>query len=202
MLIHITPRIYIPSAVKSCVITGLKIEQLGVSFSAEQIATRKPYLNKRFHVACRRNNRRATQGLLFSVGAAPREFTVECEWLINGSACAKHSVEYKILDDEMDAVSDNMLLWYADAGRKYKLRWPHWAQSMSPMEAMPRMEFMAGSLPLQPHRKQPQHRSDLVESGRLISRQEVFGMHTLEKDRLFNLSYSDRMPNIWDAFQI
>lgn len=80
MLIHITPRIYIPSAVKSCEMTGLKIEQLGVSFSAEQIATRKPYPNKRFHVACRRNNRRAVQGLLFSVGAAPREFTVE-QWV-------------------------------------------------------------------------------------------------------------------------
>lgn len=195
MLIHITPRIYIPHAVKSCEMTSLKIEQLGVYFSGEQIAVRKPYPNRRFHVACRRNNRRAIQGLLFSVGVAPSEFTVESEWLINGSSCAKHSVKYEILDEEMGAVSDNMLLWYADSAQKYALRWPQWAQSMSPVEAMPTMEFAAGSLPLRPRR------SDVVQAGHLISRKEVFGMHTLEKSRLFD-SNSDRMPNIWDAFHI
>ena len=140
MLIHITPRIYIPHAVKSCEMTLLKIEQLGVSLSCEQIAVRKPYPNKRFHVACRPNNRRAVTGFLFSAGVALREFTVESEWLINGSSCAKHSVEYEILDKEMDEVSDNMLLWHADSAQKCALMWPQWAQSIFPVEAMPTME--------------------------------------------------------------
>ncbi|MFO7061921.1 DUF6012 family protein, partial [Pseudomonas aeruginosa] len=62
-------------------------------------------------MACRNKGRKATNGLLIDVPGQVPYFTVITRWKIAGEIVVQHRVEYVVLDDEFDAVTDYPVLW-------------------------------------------------------------------------------------------
>jgi hypothetical protein len=208
MLIHVTPRIYIPFRARSCEITELTVAELGISLTKDELVARQPCPNKLLFVASRRKGRKAISGLFFETSVRPAFFSVEAKWVVNGTAPVTHVTHYAILDQDNDCVTDNMMLWYGaqQGGRKWEDRWAEWAKDLTPARAMPVMELLGAGplrLPTEAHRK------DLTTSdGNLTRRTEQFSMHTVESERLIgpwglasNPWGADRLPEGTSAFQ-
>lgn len=209
MLIHITPNIYIPYFVKSCELVSLKINELGVCLTSVDLATRKPFPNKRIRVACKRVGQKAISGVLFDTVDHVADFTSVARWSVVGlhrfnsgaDLLVTHTTKYKVLDDKYDCVSDHMLLWYDSSSgqQKWERRWADWAKDLSPAQAQPRMELIGEGPDALPKEA---HRIDTISScGVIIERTETFGMLTIQRERLRNSSYVERMPALESAVQ-
>lgn len=211
MLIHITPRLYLPSFVERCELDSLCIVELGVSLSGHELAARRPYPNKQLWAGQTRIGRKALSGILFDAPESVRSFTAVARWAVTLygdlyserlETVATHRVEYHILDGEFDAVTDNMLLWYGDTGerREWSTRWAPGAIGKSPAQAQPIMEiFPDGRSGLGPWRVGPDR---LTNRGLIAERIESFGMLTLERDRLKRHPFADRMPGLDTAIVV
>lgn len=206
MLIHITPRIYIPQLVHSCELLSLQVEELGLSLSQYDLATRKPYDNKRFSVACRRIGSKAIEGLLIEAEGHVPAYTSTAVWKVGVTPVHHllliHHTHHQVLDHQFDAVSDNMLLWYASerAGRTFERRWPEWANELTPAEAQPRMELLGPNLGGLP--RPPGVSERLNARGFVLERTTNFALHTIERQRLIPDRYAPRMPSPADAFTV
>ncbi len=201
MLIHITPRIYIPHLVHACELVSLGIEELGVSLTSGDLATRQPYPNKRLWAACKRVGRRAISGVLFETDDHVNAFTSIARWAVDGEPLVTHTTRYKVLDDTYDCVTDNMILWHGTlTGRRgeWERRWADWAKDFSPAQAQPRMEIVGVGPHALPNET---HREDRVSSsGVIIERTEEFGILTVQRERLLN-PYVVRVPTLDSAFR-
>jgi hypothetical protein len=195
MLIHITPRMYIPHQVNSCELRSLSIQEFGFSLTSKDLAVRRPYPNKRLWAACRRTGQKAVTGLLLQTEQPAFKFTVKSQWVVDD--CAEpfiHVTNYHVLDDEYDCVSDNMLLWYAYEGRgqKWAQRWAPGFEQLSPARAAPRMEIFPCGPGVPPREA---HRRDIIgKDGFIDKRTENFQMLTIEPERLFESVWCNRMP--------
>jgi hypothetical protein len=196
MLIHITPRMYIPHQVALCDLVSLTIKEFGLSLTSKDLAVRKPYPNKRLWAACRRTGKIAITGLLLQTEQPVSKFTVESKWVIDGNAEPfTHVTNYHVLDDKYDCVSDNMLLWYGyeGVGKKWERRWAPAFERMSPAQAAPRMEIFPCGPGVPPREG---HRRDILgEDGFIDKRTENFQMLTIEPERLFESVWCNRMPS-------
>jgi hypothetical protein len=197
MLIHITPRMYIPHRVASCELASLNIKEFGLKLTEKDLMARKPYPNKRFWVACRRKGQRAISGILLTTDLPVTSFTVEAHWVIDGHQQPfTHVTNYRVLDSAHELVSDNMLLWYSfeSRGEEWESRWAPAYKHLSPAQASPKMEIFPrqrGADPAEKHR-----RDTLGVEGFIEQRSEDFQMLTLEPERLFSpRTFSDRMPS-------
>lgn len=201
MLIHITPRIYIPHLVRACELVSLNIAELGVSLTSADLATRQPYPNKRLWAACKRVGQKAISGVLFETDEHVSAFTSIARWAVDGELLVTHTTRYNAIDDKYDCVTDNMILWYGISvgSREWEERWADWAKDLSPSQAQPRMEIVGtGPLAL-PH---VAHRQDRVSSdGVIMERTEEFGMLTVQRERVLNAYNAERVPHIDCAFR-
>lgn len=197
MLIHVTPEIYLPlDKGNQCRLLDVSVPEMGLLLcDGYELTARRPYPNKGYLVACRRTGRKAMRGILISAEYSPSVFTVTTRWLYRAKEVLTHNVQYRILDNDYDAVSDSMCLW-SSCGT-WTNRWPEWAAKLSPMQAQPRMSLDSND------GREGDIRNVVSTYGLLLERSEVFPLHTIESERLFDSHslYGDRMPLPEHAFE-
>ncbi|MEQ9530603.1 MAG: DUF6012 family protein [Haliea sp.] len=200
MLIHLTPKLFInprhidPQHDISCELLDIQCPELGLCLhGGEDVVACRPYPNKGYHVARRKVGRKAVNGLLVQTNEFLSAFTLTTRWNVcgdpdqgNRAQVLTHRVHYTVLDDEHEAVSDCMLLWYGrDWGDRH---WPsRWPADMKgpPVRWEPRMDLVPGCRRQIPHRDFMDKRRLGPLVGFIREREETFAVPTLEPERLF-----------------
>jgi hypothetical protein len=205
MLIHITPRIYLAYRydMPACELVDLTISELGMTLlGGEDLASRRPYPNKNYVVACRKVGQKAIDGILIDTHRPVRTFCAVARWAINANLVLTHRTNYVVLDDDFDAVSDKMVLWDSMPENMggWGSRWPEFARGWAPAHAQPRMD-------MSPITDDHAHRvGDVQDSigahGLIAERIETFRMPTIERGRLHGeRAIWDRLPPLETAFK-
>jgi hypothetical protein len=68
-----------------------------------------PYPN-RIYTGCRKDKRRITDGILIETGSFVPRFRATARWAVNAEKVITSVVDYEILDQDFDAVSDHTIL--------------------------------------------------------------------------------------------
>lgn len=181
MLLHLVPRFYADRVTEpDCALIDVQSPELGLTLRGGiELMARRPFPNKNYLVACRKEGRKAVNGLFVETSGRLREFTVTTRWAAGADTVVTHRVLYVVLDDEFGAVTEDMSLWYAiwSAEGGFASRWPASARGWSPAGAQPCMELDG--------RDREGHYTDRCDAtGRIIERSEVFQLHTVEPERL------------------
>ena len=165
------------------------------------LMTRRPYRNKRYAVACRKQGLKAIDGIFVETGTPIREVTCTMRWNIADEKVVTHHVLYRLLDQEFDTASDQMIMWSGTHGepKDWESRRPEWAKNAIPCHAEPRMEVIPSAksdwqIPTQ----------DILSKERdwIISRHQTFAIPTIQRER-FNrrpCSWTDRNPSFDSVF--
>jgi hypothetical protein len=216
MLIHIRPRLYCPTKYVTSI--RLDIEPLGLNLTDRDIAARRPYPNKDYSVVCRREGNKAIDGILVEAHADINEFKLTVIWAIEALMLVAHEVNYKLLEHDFQAASDDIMLWYGrneyarsvmqvdpfpkvhpNERQIYSSRLPEWAKNKGTMCLEPVMEIFTGST------KRDATEDTLDENGLIVLRRETFSMPTIEPERLSDPRLSkfrvDRRPTLKSAFR-
>ncbi|MDS9914910.1 DUF6012 family protein [Pseudomonas aeruginosa] len=192
MLIHVTPKIYAGRNNRSVDVSlvDLKIPEFGLSLrGGEHLVGRKPYPNKFYTVACRKQGREAVEGLFFEVGGRVKDFTVITRWALQAEMVVQHVVKYHVLDEDFDTVTDSMVLWHG--------RWPESAKDCTPASHQPRMDVFSDN------GRKGDFRDTVNSSGIVLERHETFRIPTIEKERLERQnSLSNRLPHFDSAIRV
>lgn len=200
MLIHLTPRMFACRHTEHCTLIDWASVELSLTLKGDKdLIARRPYSNKNYLVACRKVGLKAMNGILIETPQPVREFTAVTRWAIAANHIATHRVRYIVLDNEYDALSENMILWYgmSEYLGGWKSRWPELPEGSTPANTQPRMEVA-------PQAKKRGEVIDVIDAhGLLIERTELFRLHTIERDRLLNIKESvvERIPAIEAAFR-
>ena len=199
MLIHLSPQLLLAKPADKCELLKVCSTELGIQLiGGIDVVGRRPFPNKRYAVACRREGGKTVHGLLIQADRHISEFNVTTEWKLPDGQILTHSVRYVVLDEDFDTISDNMLSWYATGGSdgEREARWPQDSVYTSPARSQPRMDVVADS-----------GRSGIItdtlnENGRLVERQEIFRLHTIQRDRVLRPDFSigSRLPFLSEAF--
>jgi hypothetical protein len=178
----------------------LRIEALGIHLlGCADLKTGHPYPNKHYAVACRKKGRKALNGILIETAGHVSDFVYVARWGIEAGLCVTHRVEYKVLDREFDAASDKKLLWHAcskDLGGWSDRFPPGIKNDAPPIATEPMMEVVAETV--DPRRMS----EDEVAGGFIVARREVFGMPTIERERITRSKLHERIPGIEMAFRV
>ena len=160
------------------------------------LVARRPYPNKNYLVACRNIGKQAVNGFLIETAGHIPAFTTITRWAVGTDYTVQHQVEYTVLDDELDALSEDMTFWYASSPGfgGFDSRWPAVAEDWIPISAQPCMELVAGML------RQRPPTDHLNADGRILTRIEQFLLPTIERARMLYPTWS-KMPTTEMAFQ-
>lgn len=196
MLLHIRPRFFTRYQVA---LIDLEISPLGLHLrGGVDLATRRPYPNRWYAVACRKLGTKAMDGILIETGGRLDELDMTARWAVEASKAVTHRVHYKLLDHDFEAASDRTLFWHA-CGEElggWTNRWPGGTRHPYPMMYEPRME-------VDPALSGQQRMSrDIIDSrsGWIIAREESFSMPTIERERITEAKLQSRMPPLSAAF--
>lgn len=200
MLIHLLPCLMACRQTEPpCELVDFRSDDLGLHLKGgAELAARRPYPNKSWLIACPQRGRKAVVGFFIETAAPLASFTTLTRWNAAGVGVIEHELRYELLDQEFDAVTASMLLWYGtdETRGSWALRWPEAAKDWTPMLAQPRMELTS-------RRRQGDYK-DRVQDGRILARQEVMTMHTIERERLLSPLlhelHAERMPPLESAF--
>lgn len=195
MLLHIRLRLFSPFRKPQLV--ELTIEPLGLHLRGTDLATRRPYGNNGYAVACRRKNRKAVDGILIETPQRVTSLHYTARWALDAELVVTHKVNYKLLDQEFDAASDSMMLWYgclASLGG-WSSRWPAWAEGLWPAAVEPKMEVL-------PTKDSTRAVDVLDERGWITERREVFAMPTIERERILAGPVEHPMPPYDSVFNL
>lgn len=196
MLIHITPCYYTCERSHGLVqLIDVSIDELGILLrDGVDIVARKPYPNNAYLVACRKSGRRAMDGLLIESAEHVPSYTVVTRWALAAETVVTHRVKHVVLDAEFDTVTDKMRLWHPLPARQWASRWPDGYHDGSPAECQPRMQLT--SLPGRQGAV-----IDAVVDKIILERAEVFHLPTVERDRVIDGRFVDRLPSPTSAFR-
>lgn len=202
MLLHIVPRLYASRANEpQCDLIDFHCPALGLKLrNGVELTAGRPYPNKNYLVACRKVGQKAMNGFLIETTERVREFTTLTRWAVGGDRVVNHQVQYFVLDDELDAITECMVLWHGMSPSLggFARRWPSIAEDWTPAAAQPRMELVS--------RERSGHYADRVDhAGRIIERSEVFQLPTVERERVLfqsKTSLYERNPTADMAFQV
>jgi hypothetical protein len=198
MLIHVTPRLFLPHGINAQLI-DLSIDEFGLVLKGGiDLVTRHPYPNKQYFVGSRKVGRKAISGLLVETEQPVHSYTTVARWgLLGTEDVVTHRVNYIVRDDEFDAVTDNMLLWYAMG--EWSSRWPKWATGLVPASAQPRMDAIAKF----GVRNQGNFNDVITPQGLIVERNETFWVPTLERGRVAGQTVGRmyQLPSVAMAFR-
>lgn len=200
-LLHLVPRFF--GAFASVELVDLTIEPLGLKLrGGRDLATRKPYLNKRYAIACRKRGQRAIEGILVSMPALVECLDYTARWSIDAEAVVTHRVRYRLLDRKFDAASDEKMLWHAcSAGLGgWASRWP---DPMNPEHPLLNRPVMVAHLSDAEHFKGEGEDPADHQTGRgglVVERRQECALPTLERGRFVSRLAGDRMPAPADAW--
>jgi hypothetical protein len=193
MLLHIRPRFY--SYFKNVSLIDLEIEPFGLRLiGGEDLATRRPYPNKWYAVACRKTGSAAIDGILIECPKFIDEFKWKARWAVEAEFAVVHHVTCRVIDQEFDAVSDDAVLWYGTMSG-WSDRRP--VKDDIPLVIQPVME-------LDPDRVDTRRSAtDYVEDGQIVSRYQQMHMPTIEPGRILERSWPERRaPKLEMAFRL
>jgi hypothetical protein len=198
MLLHIRPRFFTRYEVA---LIDLEISPLGIHLrGGVDLATRRPYPNRWYAVACRKLGTKAIDGILIETGGRVDELHMTARWAVEASKAVTHRVHYKLLDHEFEAASDKTVFWRACCEELggWSDRWPHGTKRQPSMACEPVMEVEPGSM------KQQRSSRDIIDirSGWIIAREETFSMPTIERERITETKLQTRMPPLTAAFVV
>ncbi|HDQ4465569.1 TPA: hypothetical protein P9G65_005815 [Pseudomonas aeruginosa] len=195
MLIHFGPRILMPEGdAVSCALLDVWVKEFDLHLSGGfDVVACRPYVNKRYCVACRKVGHEAINGLLIQVAGHVKLFTVITRWSIGGEVVLRHRVNYVVLDDQFEAVTDEPGLW-SMRGRSRRIS--HLLQQQDRERVRP---FPAATFDYKPN-----IREMLRGQGLQIETSENFCMPTVEPSRLVpkNNNIQRYLPTIDMAFQV
>jgi hypothetical protein len=199
MLIHITPRLLTCElSGHHCELVDLTIAELGLHLrNGKELVSRRPYPNKRYVVACRKSGQKAIDGILIETPSPVTEFSAVSRWAIAGELVVRHRVNYAVLDNDYDAVSDSMTLWYATySGLKSRVP-DSMPDGWTPASTQPRMD-------LSPDTARMGAILNRTVDGLIVERTETLRMRTIERCRLLDESRAvrDRLPTLSSAFPV
>lgn len=188
MLLHLIPQMFAcRNNEPECSIIDFRCPELGLCLRGGiEIVARRPYPNKNYLVACRKVGRKAMDGFLIETTERVREFRTITRWSVGAERIVNHHVQYFVLDDDLDAITEKMVLWYAMSPSLggFSLRWPGVAEDWTPAAAQPRMELIS--------RERDGHYTDsLDDMGNIIERIEIFRLLTVERERVLYSSKSE-----------
>ena len=199
MLLHLEPRLLWPY--RKAAILDLLIEPFGLWLvGGVHLATCKPYPNKHWKVACRKNQRRKVfTGILIELPDAADTWRMTARWCVEDALVVTHRVDYRLIDRDFDAASDNESFWGATwppvGGWPDRTPCPALEQSPPQMEVLPR-EYEERQKPVT-------YRDTLNRDGTLIvERSQAFAMPTIEGGRLMKGEFSSRIPPLDAAFRV
>jgi hypothetical protein len=199
MLIHVSPRfLQCQYSGPDVTLVDVVIPELDLTLTGgKELTARRPYLNKKYLVACKKEGQRAVEGFLVETKERLDVFTVITRWSIDAEFLVKHTVRHHVLDSDFDVVTDRMILWYAIGARGHSFtnRWPDAHKGRIPVHTQPRMDFT------------PTVRTGLITDklnrGLIEERDEIFHVPTVEPGRLqIGGSLTDRLPTFESAFKI
>lgn len=196
MLLHLRPRLLFPF--KMVDLIDFEVKQLGLCLKGNSdLTTRRPYPNKDYAVACRKQGHKAIDSIFIETNKLLEEWDTTARWAVNASIVVTHKVHYELLEHEFGAASDNSVLWYADSEELggWSVRRPQWVRDMAPMITDPVMEIFPRDV------KRPMT-EDVIEQGLIICRRQTFPMPTLERDRVIHTQVADRVPAAESAFLV
>lgn len=181
MLIHVIPRILLARDHGThCSLIDFSCAELNLVLrEGADLTVGRPYPNKSYVVARRSIGRRAVDGILIETPAFVPEFTTITRWAVNGDRVLTHEVRHIMLDEDHDAATESMILWYASghAGREFPRRWPEHVNYGPPASTQPLMDLRSSE-------RHGTYEDTTDASGWLIRRRETFVMHTVERDRI------------------
>ncbi len=197
MLLHIRPQLLSPF--RNVTLIDLDIEPLDIHLvGGRDLRTGRPYRNKYYAVACRKQGHKAMEGILIEAKAFVDEFHYTARWAIEAEFAVTHRVHYRVLDKEFDAASDSMILWHrcCEELGGWSSRFPQRAEKTVPMVTEPVME-------VEPETVDPRRQSkDVVEAGWIVSRHECFAMPTIERERVLQTRLGQRIPPAEMVFRL
>jgi hypothetical protein len=187
MLIQITPTFFCcDKSGWDCDLIDLTISEIGLKLeSGKDLLARRPWPNKNYLVVSAKASRRALVGLLIEAPGQIQAFTAITRWSVNAEYVLEHVVNYVIPDQEFDAATDQMVLWYGE-----RMSGHH---TGSPMSAKP----VAGlSLSWERERKTE---DEYNVKGQLVRIADRFVMPTITRSSIDpSLPALDRQRHIWD----
>ena len=200
MLLHLIQRLYAFRSIEDeCSLIDFECPTLGIFLrNGHELVARRPYPNKNYLVGCRKVGQKAINGLLIESPTRINQLTTITRWAVGAERVVSHKVQYVILDSEMDAITESMVLWHSMSPRLggFGNRWPSSAQNWTPASAQPRMELL-------PRYRDGNIQDSLDEAGRITERSEIFHLHTVERERVLFRSETDlysRNPTAEMAF--
>lgn len=198
MLLHLRPRLF--CSFKDVSVVDIAIPSLNLYLQGDaDITARRPYPNKQYAVACRKKGRKAVDGLLIATAEPLTQFECVTRWAIEATAVVTHRVQYMLSDQEFDAASDDMVLWYAcNEDRNWSNRWPPDKERLAPVRLEPVMELTGRSIG-----RRANTRDTFDQAlGWITLRRQTFEMPTIERNRLLGDTWHNRVPKIGDAFEV
>jgi hypothetical protein len=195
MTLHIRPQFLGPHG--DVELIGIQIEPFDiVLYGGKDVIARRPYPNKQYLVACRKQGQKAISGILIETNRVVEEFTCTTLWRV-GEQITRHHVNYRVLDHDYRTVSDHMMLW-----RATEAALGGWPNRLSPaLDKVPPI-WLQPVMELSPNPRRP-NTEDVLDksSGMVIARRQVFAMPTIEPERLSHSQIVDRLPSIESAFK-
>lgn len=179
MLLHIVPKILMPSRNSEVDLVDIRIPELGVSLDLSQVKTCKPYPNPKFLVACARAERRSVDGLLFQVDAMLPVFSVLTRWRARVPHHPRwinvlHEAHHTLLDAELDCVSQSPMHWMETSNKPSRCPQDF---TFSHVEAAPVMGLQPSLL-----KSRLDTLTDVYENGILVHRKETLALPTVYRD--------------------
>jgi hypothetical protein len=194
MLLHLRPKIY--SADILVDLLELSIDRFGVQLLRERdLMIGRPYPNKNYVVGCRKQGRKAIDGILLKVDGPVDKFCLTARWQASG-IIATHRVHYTILDCDFGAASDKMMLWHKTRSG-LPSRIPVYYRGCPPIYTEPVMHLEG---PASARRLT----MDVVDigTGWIADRTQSFAMPSIEPERLLDRESNPRLPAPEDAFEV
>lgn len=194
MLIHLMPTFYNPYSNLNVSIKKLIFiydNGFECEIPIEDLALKKPFPNKSYFVVCRRRKNKAFEGLyLHCKENDVRKFTVYEEWETNlnneYNYTHYHYIEFNLLDNNFEAISQNFLIWNEYKTEIHK----NWI----PVNCIPKMEFDTDVL-----KKGVRWDSDVEDGyyfdGIIKQRVERYYVPTIPYENLLNHN-QNKMPDL------
>ena len=203
-LLHLVPRFF--GSFAAVELVDLSLEPIGLTLrGGMDLATRKPYPNKRYSIACRKRGQRAIEGILVVMKAPVESLDYTARWSVDAEVVVTHRVRYRLLDHEFDAASDDKMLWHACSPSLggWASRWPKPDDAKSLGSTAPVMVAHVSDATHFPEGNAgapAQHQ--FAEGGLIVDRHQEFGLPTLERGRFGSPLAGDRMPLAADAWVV
>ena len=199
MLLHLVPQISNVYKNVDVTLVDVKIPKLDLTLtSGIDLKTNRPYPNKTYQVACRKDVRVLTAGLIVETKEFLPRFSVFTRWSIQPTKTLTHIlthiVHYEVRDRDFDTISDNHVLLLATD--EFTYRKSEELRDLPPLTTQPRMEVLFN--------KQRHRRGEYVDikdtysaDGCLIQRVEHLSIPSIERERLALPGfYGDKIPSI------